>query len=80
MADPQALAVPSDTALVRDVAAGSEAALAALYDRHASLVFGAALRPHPRPRARAEDVVLDTFLALWNNAERFDPAARSRPG
>jgi RNA polymerase sigma-70 factor (ECF subfamily) len=76
MADPHAFADPSDTALVRDVAAGSEAALASLYDRHGSLVFGAALRLTPDP-TRAEDVVLETFLALWNHADRFDPARGS---
>ena len=76
MADPQAFTEPSDAALVLDVAAGSEAALASLYDRHAPLVFGAALRLTP-DRGRAEDVVLDTFLALWNHAERFDPARGS---
>jgi len=76
MADPQSFAEPTDIALIRDVAAGSEAALASLYDRHASLVFGAALRLTP-DRARAEDVVLETFLALWNHAERFDPARGS---
>ena len=76
MVDPQSFAEPTDAMLVRDVAAGSEAALASLYDRHAALVFGAALRLTP-DRTRAEDVVLDTFLALWNHAERFDPARGS---
>ncbi len=76
MVDSRPLADPSDASLVRAVAAGSEAALASLYDRHASLVFGAALRLTP-DRSRAEDVVLDTFLALWNHAERFDPARGS---
>jgi RNA polymerase sigma-70 factor, ECF subfamily len=71
MAEPHTLAEPTDVALVRDVAAGSETALASLYDRHAALVFGAALRLTP-DRTRAEDVVLETFLALWNHAERFD--------
>ena len=72
MIDVLASADMTDTALVRDVAAGSEAALASLYDRHAPLVFGTALRLTP-DRGRAEDVVLETFLALWNHAERFDP-------
>ena len=76
MVDPQVLTEATDAALVRDVAAGSEAALAALYDRHSPLVFGAALRLTP-DRGRAEDVVLETFLALWNHAERFDPARGS---
>ena len=74
MAEPHAHGEPTDVALVRDVAAGSETALASLYDRHASLVFGAALRLTP-DRSRAEDVVLETFLALWNSrrAIRSDP-------
>jgi RNA polymerase sigma-70 factor (ECF subfamily) len=75
MADPQH-ADPQDATLVRDVASGSDAALAALYDRHAPLVFGVALRM-TNDRGRAEDIVLDTFLALWNHAERFDPARGS---
>jgi RNA polymerase sigma-70 factor (ECF subfamily) len=78
VANPPPSTAPSDAALVRDVAAGSEDALAALYDRHASLVYGTALRL-TTDRTRAEDVVLDTFLALWNQAERFDPARGSLP-
>jgi RNA polymerase sigma-70 factor, ECF subfamily len=68
-----AIADPADAALVKAVAAGSEAALAALYDRHARLVFQVALRVSA-DRSVAEEVVQDTFLALWDRAERYDPA------
>src|SRR6476661_1896891 len=65
-----------DVALVREVAAGSQDALATLYDRHAEAVYVAACRL-TSDRQVAEEVVQETFLALWNRAELFDPAAGS---
>ena len=65
-----------ETALVREVAAGSEAALASLYDLHADGVYAAACRL-TSDRQVAEEVVQETFLALWNRAELFDPAVGS---
>jgi len=67
---------PDDAALVRDVAAGSEEALGALYDRHVSAVFATASRL-TSDRQIAEEVVQETFLALWNRAELFDPMSGS---
>ncbi len=61
-----------DAALVRAVAGGSHDALAALYDRHGDAVFAAACRL-TSDRGMAEEVVQETFLALWNRAETFDP-------
>ena len=61
---------------MRDVAEGSHDALATLYDRHADAVFAVATRLTP-DRQVAEEVVQDTFLALWNRAELYDPAAGS---
>jgi len=55
---------------------GSEAALGSLYDRHVNVVFAAALRTS-KDRGIAAEVVQETFLALWNQAERFDPARGS---
>lgn len=69
-------ALTDDVALVRAVASGSQDALAALYDRHASAVYSAASRL-TTDRQIAEEVVQETFLALWNRAELFDPAAGS---
>jgi RNA polymerase sigma-70 factor, ECF subfamily len=61
-----------DAALVREVAAGSQAALGDLYDRYVDAVYAAASRL-TSDRQVAEEVVQETFLALWNRAELFDP-------
>ena len=65
-----------DAALVREVAAGSQDALAALYDRYVDAVYAAAIRL-TSDRQVAEEVVQETFLALWNRAELFNPATGS---
>ena len=65
-----------EAALVREVAAGSQDALAALYDRHVDAVFAAAIRL-TSDRQVAEEVVQETFLALWNRAELFNPRTGS---
>jgi len=65
-----------EAALVRAVASGSEEALAALYDRHVDGVHAVAHRLSG-DRGIAEEVVQETFLALWNRAELFDPALAS---
>jgi RNA polymerase sigma-70 factor, ECF subfamily len=61
-----------DAALVREVAAGSQSALGDLYDRYVDAVYAAASRL-TSDRQVAEEVVQETFLALWNRAELFDP-------
>ncbi len=65
-----------EAALVLAVANGSDEALAALYDRHVDGVHAVALRL-TGDRGIAEEVVQETFLALWNRAELFDPALAS---
>jgi RNA polymerase sigma-70 factor, ECF subfamily len=65
-----------DAALVRAIAAGSEDALATLYDRHVDGIHAVALRL-TNDRQLAEEVVQETFLALWNRAELYDPAVAS---
>jgi RNA polymerase sigma-70 factor (ECF subfamily) len=66
----------SDEGLIREMIGGSEAALGSLYDRHVNVVFAAALRTS-KDRGVAAEVVQETFLALWNQAERFDPVRGS---
>lgn len=76
MADGRSAASPADADLVAAVAAGSEDALAALYDRHAASIHATALRL-TGDRQVAEDIVQEVYLALWNRADRFDPGRGS---
>lgn len=62
----------TDAALVATVAAGDADALAELYDRYADAVYRAAFR-RLGDRQIAEEVLQDTYMALWNRAELFDP-------
>ena len=61
----------SDEELVASLVEGDEAALGELYDRHADSLFRAALL-RLGDRGLAEEVLQDTYLALWNRAELFD--------
>jgi RNA polymerase sigma-70 factor (ECF subfamily) len=61
----------SDEELVAALVEGEEAALGELYDRHADSLFRTALL-RLGDRGLAEEVLQDTYLALWNRAELFD--------
>ena len=61
----------SDAELVGALVEGDDAALGELYDRHAESLFRAALL-RLGDRGLAEEVLQDTYLALWNRAELFD--------
>ena len=69
----------TETTLVQAIAGGSHEALAALYDRHADAVYATASRL-TSDRQVAEEVVQETFLALWNRAESFNPSSRLATG
>jgi RNA polymerase sigma-70 factor (ECF subfamily) len=59
-----------DASMMRRVAAGDDSALAAIYDRYASLVHGLARRMLGAPSAA--DVCQEVFVALWRHPDRFD--------
>lgn len=61
----------SDASLLQAIANGSEAALGILYDRYGSLALGVAMR-FVRERSAAEEVVQDSFVAVWRRAATFD--------
>lgn len=65
-----------DTQLMVSLVRGDPTALAALYDRYADVVYRAAFR-RLGDRQMAEEVVQDTWLALWDHAGSFDPTAGS---
>jgi RNA polymerase sigma-70 factor (ECF subfamily) len=54
----------------------AEAALATLYDRYASSVYGLGMRMFG-DRGRAEDLLQETFYRLWLNAAHYE-AGRAR--
>jgi RNA polymerase sigma-70 factor (ECF subfamily) len=70
------LADVSDTSLVVALARYQQQALGEVYRRHAGSVFGLAKRLLG-DQAKAEEVVQDVFLRLWNQPDRFDPARGS---
>lgn len=62
----------SDAALVVAVGRFHEDALAEVYRRHAGAVFALAKRVLG-DAGRAEEIVQEVFVRLWNQPERFDP-------
>ena len=72
-------ATPTDAELMARVVAGDEQAFAAVYDRHAQALYGTAMR-FLRDPGLAEDVVQETYLAVWTRSESYSPQAGSLIG
>lgn len=70
--DPTSDDAAIDAALVAAMAAGDRSALAELYERHAGILLGLAMRI-VRDRREAEDLLHDVFLEAWRSAKDFDP-------
>lgn len=62
----------SDAAIVVAIGRYQQAALGEAYRRHAGAVFGLAKRLLG-DRSRAEEIVQEVFVRLWNEPNRFDP-------
>ena len=62
-----------DALLARRIRAGESDALGELYDRYASVALATALRV-VADRQMAEDLVHDSFVAVWQKIDRFDAA------
>jgi RNA polymerase sigma factor (sigma-70 family) len=71
--------VISGTDLRRRLRLGDERVLAEMYDAHAPLVHGLALRVTGDPAA-AEAVTEEVFVTVWEHPERFDPRTASVDG
>jgi len=67
-----------DSALIGRVMAGDESALATLYDRYSTMLFGMLMRIL-NDRGAAEEVLQDLFMQLWRNAGQFDAGRGSLP-
>jgi RNA polymerase sigma-70 factor (ECF subfamily) len=61
----------SDETLIRRIAQGDQLAMRTLFARHRVPVYRIVLRL-VRDAALAEDVLSDSFLALWRQAARFE--------
>jgi RNA polymerase sigma-70 factor (ECF subfamily) len=62
-----------ELSLVQGLRNDDRESLAAVYDAFGAIAFGLALKLLGS-RTEAEDVVQESFLALWRQAERIDPA------
>jgi RNA polymerase sigma-70 factor (ECF subfamily) len=62
----------AERVLVERLSAGDETALADLYDRYASFVYGLAVRMLV-DRQIAEDVTQEVFVVVWEHPGRIDP-------
>jgi RNA polymerase sigma-70 factor (ECF subfamily) len=60
-----------DVALLQRIVVRDASAVAELYDRHGSLLFGVVLRIL-RNRADAEDVLQEVFTRVWTRADTYD--------
>jgi RNA polymerase sigma-70 factor (ECF subfamily) len=67
-----------DGALIAAIRAGSQNAMAELYDRYSSIVYAVAMRVLG-DTAAAEDVLQDIFMHLWRNPGTFDASRGSLP-
>ena len=61
----------SDNELLQAITRGDEQALAQLYDRYRSILFGLLLRIL-HSRSEAEDILQEVFLQVWQRARDFD--------
>lgn len=66
----------NETALIRRMVQGDQAALSQLYDRYARVMYSLAFKILGSVE-EAEEVVLDVFSKAWRTAARYD-ASRSR--
>jgi RNA polymerase sigma-70 factor (ECF subfamily) len=65
-----------DLRLMEAIKAGEAAALEALYERHGRVVLGLCRRILGDPRD-AEEAMLDTFVQVWEQGDRYDPGRAS---
>ena len=61
---------PTDEALIKEIAKGNQAALRTLAQRHQTRIYRFALR-FVGDASHAEDVVSETFFAVWQQAAGF---------
>ncbi len=66
----------TDRVLLRLIGQGRQEALEVFYERYKRLIYGLVLRMTGDPRT-AEEITLDTFTRVWNNAASYSAARAS---
>jgi RNA polymerase sigma-70 factor (ECF subfamily) len=72
----EALQARDERVLVDRLVSRDQAALGELHDRYARVVYAMALKISGSP-GDAEDVTIDTFWQVWQQANRYDPVRGS---
>ena len=65
--------IADDAELIESVRERDESALAEVYRRYSSAVFGLAMRV-TRNQALAEEVTQEVFVRIWKDPEKYDPS------
>ena len=73
------MATEDDAKLLRCIASGDRSALATLYERYHRPLFTYLLQ-HAGDRGLAEELLQDTFVAVWRGADGFDEHFRDGSG
>lgn len=68
---------PDDATLLKRIARGDMQAFDALYQRHSAALYTYILRL-TRNQQQAEDILQETFIAVWRNAHQYTGRAQVR--
>ncbi len=69
----------SNHTLIQQIGAGNQKAFGILYDRYKTLVFSLAVKIAGNHET-AEDIALDVFTQIWENADKYHPKKGSVRG
>ncbi|EDP71699.1 RNA polymerase, sigma-24 subunit, ECF subfamily protein [Flavobacteriales bacterium ALC-1] len=61
----------NDNSLIRDLKAKDERALSLLYDKYSGAIYSVILKMI-RDEGKAQNLLQDTFMTVWEKAERYD--------
>lgn len=61
----------NDNSLIQQLKAKDERALSLLYDKYAAAIYGVIIKMI-RDEGKAQNILQDTFMTVWDKAERYD--------
>ena len=63
--------MPNDTLLIQQLKNRDERALSLLYDKYSGAIYSVILKMI-RDEGKAQNLLQDTFITVWNKADRYD--------